>query len=82
MSTTTMPCEFQVMLRGFDEIIEGSPDPLTVKKELDELKEAANLSAELTGAQRSAIVERCNNYLKGEYRSKSNGYKAPISVVK
>lgn len=59
--------EWRRLLKAFKIIIEGSPNPESVKKELEDLKEAAKISLHLTFHQKDAIIARCDNYMNGEY---------------
>lgn len=65
--STLIPDSFDILLRGFDEIIKDYPSIHKASKELDELKEAAQLDNKLTFWQKDAIIQRCNNYQKGQY---------------
>lgn len=59
--------KFRILLRGFEQIIKGDPKPEDVKEILEELKTKAKTASDLTGRQIEAIVDRCNNYMAGDY---------------
>lgn len=59
--------EFQILLAAFNKLIDDQPPVAKVKDELLEIKSAALASVELNARQVSAVVERCDNYIKGEY---------------
>ena len=65
--TTTMPTEFQKMLSKFHRIIEKAPPVKDVKDSLEKLNELAKISPHLNLRQKDAVMERCKNYINGEY---------------
>jgi hypothetical protein len=79
---TACIAEWRAMLKIFHSTIQGNLDPEMIKEKLISLKQAAANSKLLTYHQTSGIVERCNNYLKGEYgktktaENLDNNYKA------
>lgn len=61
------PDVFTLLLRGFHKLVEDMPPVDKVQPELLKLKQAATNSAELTVRQREAVIDRCNNYINGDY---------------
>lgn len=59
--------KWQQLLKVFKGLIEGNPEPETIKDDLLSLKETAKLAPELTPRQVEGIIARCDNYLNGEY---------------
>lgn len=59
--------EWRSMLNMFAETVKNNPPVEKVRKDLEELMEAAKLTIYLTGAQKDAIVARCRNYINGSY---------------
>lgn len=59
--------KFSAMLRTFERIIKGNPEPEKVKEQLDALKATATKSSDLTIRQAEAITDRCKYYMAGEY---------------
>jgi hypothetical protein len=59
--------QWRKMIKTFELIIKNDPKPEAVKTDLEELREQAKLSKDLTFAQTSAIVDRCDNYMNGSY---------------
>jgi len=59
--------KYDSMLRVFQGIIKGNPEPEKVKDKLTSLSEAAINTNLLTARQKEGIVDRCANYLKGNY---------------
>lgn len=59
--------EFQILLAAFNKLIDDEPPVAKVKAELLEIRAAALASSELNARQVSAVIERCDNYIKGEY---------------
>ena len=55
------------MLKVFKKIIEGNPSPESVKDDLAALSESAKNTGILTARQVEGIVDRCNNYIKGNW---------------
>lgn len=66
MSTTTLSTFSEVLAR-FNKLVENSPSPAKIMTELEELKGIALSRGEFTFRQTAAIVERVNNYIKGDY---------------
>ena len=60
--------KWQSMLRVFKTLIKDDPKPEKIKDQLEELKAAARSSI-MTQRQIEGIVDRCDNYMKGEYGS-------------
>ena len=60
---------FSALLREFNDLIENPTKDM--KPKFDALKSKAENNI-LTGAQRSAIYDRCENYLNGRYGSSIN----------
>lgn len=59
--------DFESILEVFNELIHEAPSLSKVKSEILEIKEFATTASSLTGRQREAITERCDNYLNGTY---------------
>lgn len=59
--------KFRALLDIFHSIIEGMPPAEDIKDKLLSLKEMAKQSGEINSRQQEAILDRCDNYLKGEY---------------
>jgi hypothetical protein len=55
------------LLNIFHGLIENTPEPKKIEGKLLALKEDAKNAADLTPKQREGIMDRVNNYLKGEY---------------
>lgn len=55
------------MLKVFKKIIDGNPKPESVKEDLMALSESAKNTGVLTPRQAEGIVDRCSNYLKGNW---------------
>lgn len=55
------------MLKVFEAITKGSPEPSKVAEKLKSLSDSALNTNLLTPRQREGIVDRCRNYLKGGY---------------
>lgn len=61
---------FPALLLRFNKLVEDMPKVSLIRAELDKISLDAYGSAELNYNQRSAIMERCSNYIKGEYGRK------------
>lgn len=59
--------EFQILLAAFNKLIDDQPPVAKVKAELLEIRAAALASSELNARQVSAVIERCDNYINGQY---------------
>lgn len=59
--------EWRKLLKVFHLIIKDSPAAEKAKDELIALKEEVKVAKFLTFHQASAITERCDNYINGEY---------------
>lgn len=69
------PDEFTLLLRVFNKLVEGNPSPKSISQELEDLKASAETSSDLNARQKEAIIDRCNNYLKGIYGKTKEGIK-------
>lgn len=58
---------FQILLNAFHKAITDYPPIENIRKELEEIKEAASLDGKLTDHQKSAIRARCDNYMNNQY---------------
>ena len=61
---------FPALLLRFNKLVEDMPKVSLIRAELDKISLDAYGSAELNYNQRSAIMERCSNYIKGDYGRK------------
>jgi hypothetical protein len=61
---------FPALLLRFNKLLEDMPKVSLIRAELDKISLDAYGSAELNYNQRSAIMERCSNYIKGDYGRK------------
>lgn len=55
------------MLNIFKGLIKDAPPVKEIRSDLEELIDEAKLTTFLTPAQKSGIIERCNNYINGSY---------------
>lgn len=61
---------FPALLLRFNKLVEDMPKVSLIRAELDKISLDAYGSAELNYNQRSAIMERCSNYINGDYGRK------------
>jgi len=62
-----LPCAFSYMLMEFNELVSDMPPISKIDEQLFKLREAASINHELNSRQKDAIIDRVDNYLKGEY---------------
>lgn len=66
METLTQD-QFSVLLKKFNDLVKNTPPIDKVRPKLAEIKKETLLATELTERQQAAIIDRCNNYLNGDY---------------
>ena len=67
METTYTKTKFQLMLKEFNDLVEGMPPVEKIKDKLIDLRTRASNTKEFTIRQVDAIADRVRYYLNGDY---------------
>ena len=65
---------FDQLLKQFNDLVDLTEKPKDIKLKLEQIKESAKLS-NLTPRQTDSIIDRCNNFLNGQYNTSKHNLK-------